>query len=50
MDINSNNATRDNEGLDLHGPAIGNDRDYDVPGVHAPNQHRPLGVMVGTGR
>jgi hypothetical protein len=30
-------AAHDNEGLDLHGPVIGKDRDYDAPGVHAPN-------------
>lgn len=30
-------ARRDNDGLDLHGPVIGRDRDYDAPGVHAPN-------------
>lgn len=30
-------AARDNRGLDLHGPVIGRDRDYDAPGVHAPN-------------
>jgi len=30
-------ATRDNEGLDLHGPVIGRDRSYDAVGVHAPN-------------
>jgi hypothetical protein len=30
-------ATRDNSGIDLHGPVIGRSRDYDAPGVHAPN-------------
>jgi hypothetical protein len=30
-------AKRDNGGLDLHGPVIGRDRNYDAPGVHAPN-------------
>lgn len=30
-------ARHDSGGLDLHGPAIGRDRDYDAPGVHAPN-------------
>ncbi len=30
-------APRDNSGLDLHGPVIGSDRNYDAPGVHAPN-------------
>jgi hypothetical protein len=30
-------ATRDNAGIDLHGPVIGRSRDYDAPGVHAPN-------------
>jgi hypothetical protein len=29
-------AIRDNSGLDLHGPVIGN-RSYDAPGVRAPN-------------
>lgn len=29
-------AVRDNSGLDLHGPVIGN-RSYDAPGVRAPN-------------
>jgi hypothetical protein len=31
-------ASRDNGGLDLHGPVIGRDRDYDAPGVRAPNE------------
>ena len=30
-------ARRDNSGLDLHGPVIGRNRNYDAPGVHAPN-------------
>ena len=30
-------AVHDNEGLDLHGPVIGRNRDYDAPGVRAPN-------------
>jgi hypothetical protein len=30
-------AARDNGALDLHGPVIGRDRDYDALGVHAPN-------------
>jgi hypothetical protein len=30
-------AIRNNDGLDLHGPVIGKNRDYDAPGVHAPN-------------
>lgn len=30
-------AQRDNSGLNLHGPVIGNGRNYDGPGVHAPN-------------
>ena len=30
-------ASRDNDGLDLHGPVIGRDRSYDAPGVRAPN-------------
>lgn len=30
-------AVRDNTGIDLHGPAIGQNRSYDATGVHAPN-------------
>lgn len=30
-------ASRDNSGLDLHGPVIGKNRSYDAPGVRAPN-------------
>lgn len=30
-------AVHDNETYDLHGPVIGRNRDYDGPGVHAPN-------------
>jgi hypothetical protein len=30
-------AIRNNNGLDLSGPVIGKNRDYDAPGVHAPN-------------
>jgi hypothetical protein len=30
-------ASRDNEGLSLSGPVIGRSRDYDAPGVRAPN-------------
>lgn len=30
-------ARRDNSGLDLHGPVIGKNRNYDGPGVRAPN-------------
>lgn len=30
-------ALRDNEGLDIGGGVIGRDRDYDAPGVRAPN-------------
>ncbi len=30
-------ARRDNSGLDLHGPVIGKNRDYNAPGVRAPN-------------
>ncbi len=30
-------AVHDNEGVDLHGPQIGKDRDYDAEGVRAPN-------------
>jgi hypothetical protein len=30
-------ASRDNDGLDLHGPTIGRNRNYDAPGVRAPN-------------
>jgi hypothetical protein len=30
-------AKRDNSGLDLHGAVMGRDRDYDAPGVRAPN-------------
>lgn len=30
-------ARRDNSGLDLHGGVMGRDRDYDGPGVRAPN-------------
>lgn len=30
-------AKRDNSGLDLHGRVMGRDRDYDGPGVRAPN-------------
>lgn len=30
-------AVRDNKGIDLHGPVIGKNRDYDAPGVRAPN-------------
>lgn len=30
-------ASRNNEGLDLHGAVMGKDRDYDAEGVHAPN-------------
>jgi hypothetical protein len=30
-------ARRDTGGLDLHGPTIGRNRNYDDAGVHAPN-------------
>lgn len=30
-------AKHDNSGLDLHGAVMGRDRDYDAPGVRAPN-------------
>ena len=30
-------AIRDNSAIDLHGPIIGKNRDYDAPGVRAPN-------------
>ena len=30
-------ASRDNEGLRISGPVIGRSRDYDAPGVRAPN-------------
>ncbi len=30
-------AVHDNSGLDLHGAVMGRDRDYDAPGVRAPN-------------
>jgi len=30
-------ASRDNDGLDLHGPTIGKNRNYDALGVRAPN-------------
>jgi hypothetical protein len=30
-------AVRDNSGIDLHGPVIGRNRDYNAVGVHAPN-------------